>query len=80
MTLDDGTFVDNNGAFFAGITATNAWKFTTKVGGPLNPTNLVVAQDNSGDFLTLQGAVNSVPSGSTARRRRSPCATAPMWN
>ncbi len=65
VTLDDGTFVDNNGAFFAGITATNAWKFTTKVGGPVNPTNLTVASDNSGDFLTVQGAVNSVPSGST---------------
>jgi len=65
VTVDDGTFTDSAGAFFAGISATNAWQFATKVGGPLNATNLVVAQDGSGDFVTVQGAVNSVPSGST---------------
>lgn len=65
ITVDNGAFTDNSGAYFAGITATNLWKFTTKVGGPLNATNLVVAQDYSGDFATLQGAVNAVPSGNT---------------
>ena len=65
VTVDDGTFTDSAGAWFAGITATNAWQFTTKIGGPLTATNLVVAQDYSGDFATVQGAVNFVPSGNT---------------
>lgn len=65
VTLDDATFADSTGAYFAGISATNAWEFTTKVGGPLNPTNLVVAQDGTGDFLTLQGAVDGVPANNT---------------
>jgi len=65
VTLDTGTFADAAGANFAGITATNTWKFTTKVGGPANATNILVAQDNSGDFVTVQGAVDSLVSGNT---------------
>ncbi|HTV41908.1 MAG TPA: pectinesterase family protein [Candidatus Sulfotelmatobacter sp.] len=65
VTVDDGTFADSAGAWFAGITATNEWTFTTKPTGPANPTNLVVAQDYSGDFATVQGAVDSVPANNT---------------
>jgi pectinesterase len=65
VTIDDGVFSDSTGAYFAGISATNAWQFTTKIAGPANPTNLVVAADGSGDFLTVQGAVDSVPANST---------------
>ena len=65
VTVDDGTFADSTGALFAGITATNAWTFTTKLTGPANPTNLVVAQDYSGDFATVQGAIDSVPANNT---------------
>lgn len=63
VTVDNGTFADSAGAYFSGITATNAWRFTTKTSGPANATNLVVAQDYSGDFATVQGAVNFAPSG-----------------
>lgn len=62
VTMDAGTFSDSTGAYFTGISATNAWQFTTRVGGPANPTNIVVAADGSGDFLTVQGAVDSVAS------------------
>ena len=65
VTADNGTFTDSTGAWFAGLPTTNAWRFTTKVSGPLNATNLVVAKDYSGDFATVQGAVNSVASGNT---------------
>ncbi|HTS18900.1 MAG TPA: pectinesterase family protein [Verrucomicrobiae bacterium] len=65
VTIDPGVFTDTNGANFAGITSTNAWVFTTKPTGPANPTNLVVAADNSGDFLTVQGAVDSIPNDNT---------------
>jgi autotransporter-associated beta strand protein len=61
VTMNNGVVADTNGAYFAGISDTNAWRFTTKPGGPANPTNLVVAADGSGDFATVQGAVDSIP-------------------
>lgn len=65
VTVDDGVFTDTSGAYFAGIQATNEWEFATKIGGPANPLNPVVAQDGSGDFATVQGAVDSVPLNNT---------------
>ncbi len=65
VTIDDGVFTDSVGAYFAGISDTNAWRFTTKPTGPANATNLVVAADGSGDFLTVQGAADFVPNGNT---------------
>ena len=61
VVMDNGTVADSGGAYFPGIASTNVWQFSTKPGGPLNPTNLVVAADGSGDFLTVQGAVDSIP-------------------
>jgi len=63
-----GCFKDASGATFAGISATNTWQFTTKPTGPANPTNLVVAADGSGDFCTVQGALDFIPSGNTTPR------------
>jgi pectin methylesterase-like acyl-CoA thioesterase len=71
VTVDNGTFTDSAGAYFAGISATNAWRFTTKPTGPANSTNLIVAPDHSGDFATVQGAVNFVPNGNTTPRNIS---------
>ena len=68
VTVDNGVFTDASGAYFVGITDTNAWRFTTKPTGAANPTNIVVAAGGSGDFLTVQGAVNSIASGSTTPR------------
>jgi pectin methylesterase-like acyl-CoA thioesterase len=65
ITIDDGVFTDSVGAYFSGITDTNAWRFTTKPTGPANPTNLVVAADGSGDFATVQGAVDFVPNANS---------------
>ena len=65
VTLDPGIFTDTNGALYTGITTTNGWTFTTKPTGPANPNNVVVAADESGDFATVQGAVDSLPSGNT---------------
>ena len=66
VTMDNGVVVDSAGAYFAGISDTNAWRFTTKPTGPANPTNMVVAVDGSGDFVTVQGAVDSILPGNTA--------------
>ena len=65
VTIDTGVFADAVGAYFVGITDTNAWRLTTKPGGPVNPTNLVVAADGSADFVTVQGAVDSIPLNNT---------------
>jgi T5SS/PEP-CTERM-associated repeat protein len=62
VTLDAGIFTDTNSALYAGITGTNGWQFTTKPTGPASPYNVVVAADGSGDFATVQGAVDSVAS------------------
>ena len=69
VTIDNGAFTDGTGAYFAGITATNIWQFTTKVGGPVNGTNPVVNADGSADFVTVQGAVNSLATGTNATQR-----------
>jgi hypothetical protein len=66
VTIDNGCFTDTNGAYFAGLTDTNYWRFTTKLTGPANATNLIVAADGSGDFLTVQGAADSIPTNSTS--------------
>ena len=66
VTMDNGIVADSSQAYFAGISDTNAWRFTTKPAGPANPTNLVVAADGSGDFVTVQGAVDSVAPGNNA--------------
>ncbi|MFM2082515.1 MAG: hypothetical protein RL380_1206, partial [Verrucomicrobiota bacterium] len=66
VTIDNGTFTDTSSNYFVGITASNVWNFTTKVSGPANPTNVVVNADGSGDFITVQGAVDSVAANSTS--------------
>ena len=66
VTLENGMVADSTGAYFAGISDTNAFRFTTKLTGATNPTNIVVAADGSGDFLTVQGAVDSVPANNSA--------------
>jgi PKD repeat protein len=65
VTVDRGIFTDTNSTKFAGINGTNAWQFTTKPTGPANPNNVVVAADGSGDFCTVQGAIDSLPSNNT---------------
>ncbi len=64
--MDNGIVADSTGAYFAGMSDTNDWRFTTKPTGPANPTNLVVAADGSGDFVTVQGAVDSISPGNNA--------------
>ncbi len=69
VTIDPKTFKDSGGTNFVGLTVTNAWQFSTKVGGPVDPNNPVVKADGSADFLTVQGAVNSIPAGTSASQR-----------
>jgi hypothetical protein len=68
VTVDNGVFADAAGAYFAGITDPSTWQFTTKPTGPANSANIIVAANGSGDFLTVQGAVNSITAGNLAPR------------
>ncbi|HVZ29197.1 MAG TPA: pectinesterase family protein [Asticcacaulis sp.] len=52
---------------FAGVTG-KAWRFTTKARGPkADATKVVVSADGTGDFNTVQGAVDFTPDHGTRR-------------
>ncbi len=64
VTVDAGVFTG-----FAGVSGNAAWRFTVKAGAPSSSnTYLVVAADGTGDFCTVQGAVDWVPAANTTRR------------
>lgn len=67
-TVVGGAIKDGAGATFAGITASNVWRFTTKASGPANATSLVVAADGTGDFCTVQGVLDYLPANNTTPR------------
>jgi len=67
IKIDDGTFKDAEGHAFAGVNDSNGWRFSTKAGPPVTGARrITVAADGSGDFATLQGAIDFVPEGNTA--------------
>lgn len=61
VRIDDGVLTTADGSF-KGFITDRSWRFATKV-VPLaiNSTRVVVAADGSGDFNTVQGAVDFVP-------------------
>jgi hypothetical protein len=63
VTIDPGTFRDSDG-IYGGIANSADWRFTTKKSAPaVGTTKLTVAADGTGDFCTIQGAVDFVPDG-----------------
>lgn len=69
VTVDPGVFTDSTGLSFAGIADATGWTFSTKAVGPASDaTRLVVAGDGSGDFYTVQAALDFIPSGNTTPR------------
>ena len=64
VTIDDGVFVDSEGRSLGALADTSAWRFTTRVPSPVSPAELVVSADGSGDFCSVQGAFDFVPSDS----------------
>lgn len=69
VTIDPGVFVDGTGLSFAGLTGPTGWTFSTKFADPdSTSTRLVVAADGSGDFNTVQGALDWIPSANTTPR------------
>jgi pectin methylesterase-like acyl-CoA thioesterase len=69
VTIEPGVFTDAAGAWHAGLLETNAWRFTTRAAvAPQAITNPVVAADGSGDFMTVQGALDYLPATGPTRR------------
>lgn len=61
VQIDRGVVAPADGVF-AGFTTDKAWTFRTKRSGPAaDAARVVVAADGSGDFNTLQGAIDFVP-------------------
>jgi len=61
VQIDAGVLHRAEGGF-AGFTTNQAWTFRTKKAGPpADAARVVVAADGSGDFSTVQGAVDFVP-------------------
>jgi pectinesterase len=61
VQIDAGVLHPADGAF-AGFTTDHAWTFRTKKAAPpADAARVVVAADGSGDFSTVQGAVDFVP-------------------
>ncbi len=67
VNVDAGVFLDGGGQPLPGLADASAWRFTTAVAAPANSGQLVVAQDGSGDFCSVQGAVDHVPPANAER-------------
>ncbi|HEX8291953.1 MAG TPA: pectinesterase family protein [Pyrinomonadaceae bacterium] len=66
VTMEPGVVTDAAGAPFVGVGDANAWAFSTKAEGPAaGAAALTVAADGTGDFDTVQGAVDFVPANNT---------------
>jgi len=64
VTVDRGALLVG-GEPFAGFTGAAPWRFTTRSTAPAaDVARLVVAADGSGDFCTVQGALDWIPEGS----------------
>ncbi|HTX65542.1 MAG TPA: pectinesterase family protein, partial [Opitutaceae bacterium] len=65
VTIDAGAFRLGD-RDCAGVDAPTAWRFTTKAAPPAPGTTwLTVAADGTGDFCTVQGALDFIPEGNT---------------
>jgi pectinesterase len=67
VQIDSGVFTLTTGVF-TGFTTDQSWRFTTKPAPQrADTTRVVVAADGSGDFNTVQGAVDFVPNNPSKR-------------
>jgi pectin methylesterase-like acyl-CoA thioesterase len=64
VKFDPGVFKDDAGDH-PGIADAATWRFTVRAAPEPGKTKIVVATDASGDFNTVQGAVDYIPDGNT---------------
>jgi len=68
LQYDRTYYVQIDPGVFRGLGGTSGWRFTTKRRAPpAGSTRVVVAADGTGDFATVQGAIDSVPDRSSRR-------------
>ena len=68
FTLDPGVICDSEGNPWQGVSDRRTLRFTTRESGPAKSASRVkVAGDGSGDFCTIQGALDRVAAGSSER-------------
>jgi pectinesterase len=61
VQMDPGVLTLNDGSF-GGIAGNTGWRFTTKKRAPsMDSERLVVSDDGTGDFNTVQGAIDFIP-------------------
>lgn len=68
VTMEAGAVLDSTGASLAPLAGAAGWTFSTKAAAPQAVparTTFSVAADGSGDFSTVQAALDHVPAGNT---------------
>lgn len=65
VQVDPGTIVAPTGTPLA-VADTTSWRFTTAAAPPSDLSSLTVALDGSGDFCSVQGAIDALPSGNAS--------------
>jgi pectin methylesterase-like acyl-CoA thioesterase len=68
VTVEAGALLDSTGASLAPVAGPASWSFSTKSAAPdavPARTTFTVASDGSGDFSSVQAALNHIPSGNT---------------
>lgn len=66
VTVTPGFFTGDRGEAFAGIADKTTWRFTIKPVATTTATDVItVAADGSGDYDTVQGALDSLPANNT---------------
>jgi pectin methylesterase-like acyl-CoA thioesterase len=65
VSIDAGMLLDANGAALGGLSDPNGWRFTTRARSPNTGSSVSVALDGSGDFCSVQGAIDFVPEANT---------------
>jgi pectin methylesterase-like acyl-CoA thioesterase len=61
VTVDAGVFLNERGASLGQLSSPEGFRFSTRARAPARPDALRVALDGSGDFCTVQGAIDFVP-------------------
>jgi pectin methylesterase-like acyl-CoA thioesterase len=67
VKISPGAFKDAGGRPFAGFDDEKGWRFSTRVRPPVaGGKQITVAADGTGDFATVQGALDFVPEGNSS--------------
>jgi pectin methylesterase-like acyl-CoA thioesterase len=64
VTVDSGAIVPPTGTL--SITGATTWRFSTAAAAPSNLTSLTVALNGSGNFCSVQGAIDALPANNSA--------------